>query len=102
MNRSKSASSSFDSGSSLDAANRLTSGQGVGDPSLWKTRSFAIDRSELRIAELALNTSSMNASSASGSLPAVMRTNRSCSSPLRLTGPNSSSGVEKRVSSRSK
>jgi hypothetical protein len=56
----------------------------------------------LSTAELLLKISSMNANSASGSLPVVRRENRSCSRAFRLMGPNSSSGVENFVSRRSK
>jgi hypothetical protein len=86
----------------LLAANSDTSGQRTGAPSLWNTRSLTIESSAFSTALLDLKISSTNANSASGSLPAVSRTKRSCSSALRLIGPNSSSGVENLVSSRSK
>lgn len=49
--------------------------------------------SVFRIAELALNTSSPNAPSASGSLPAVTRRYLSSLRPTTEMGPNTSSGV---------
>ena len=72
-NRSKSASSSFPSGSSFEAPKSDTSGICMGAPSLWKRRSFMAVSRELRMAEFALNTSSTNANSASGSLAVVTR-----------------------------
>ena len=96
------ASNSLPSGNSLLAPKTETSGQCRGAPELWKRRSFISVSRLLRMALLALNTSSTKAKCASGSLPLVTRWKLSCSSALRLMGPNNSSGVEKRVSRCSK
>mmetsp|Transcript_1056 Transcript_1056/g.3258 ORF Transcript_1056/g.3258 Transcript_1056/m.3258 type:complete len:260 (-) Transcript_1056:429-1208(-) len=100
--RSYSASSSSDSGNSLLAPTRHSSGTGSRSVPLSKRRSFRIVSSAFRMAEFALKISSMNATSAVGRYPSVFLLYSSRSSPLIDSGPNSSSGTEKRVSKRSK
>lgn len=125
--RSYSASSSSDSGSSFEAATRHSRGTGSRSFPLSNKRSFKMVKSVFRIALLALNTSSMKATSACnqysrqesnvqpcltpstpklehtwGRYPSVERRYMSRSRARMERGPNSSSGTEKRVSSLSK
>ena len=69
--RSYKASSSSDSGSSLLAATRHTSGTGVRSLPLSKSRSLSSVSSVFKMALFALNTSSMNATSACARAPAM-------------------------------
>jgi len=86
-------------GHSLLAATHSFRGTGRATPSpRSNVPSFRILSSVFRIALLAFHTSSMKQESASGSLPAVIRTYLSSLSDVRLTGPTSSSGVVNLVS----
>mmetsp|Transcript_15105 Transcript_15105/g.54410 ORF Transcript_15105/g.54410 Transcript_15105/m.54410 type:complete len:366 (+) Transcript_15105:669-1766(+) len=100
--RSYSASSSSLSGSSFDAPTRHSSGTLTRSAPLSNSRSLRMVSSEFKMAELALKTSSTNATVAVGRYPSVCRTYRSFSSPRMDSGPKSSSGTLNRVSSRSK
>mmetsp|Transcript_8904 Transcript_8904/g.20195 ORF Transcript_8904/g.20195 Transcript_8904/m.20195 type:complete len:268 (+) Transcript_8904:780-1583(+) len=100
--RSYSASSSSDSGNSLDAPTRHSSGTLCLSVPLSNSLSLSRVSSALRMAEFALKISSTNATSAVGRYPSVCRTYLSFSSPDMERGPNSSSGTENRVSSLSK
>mmetsp|Transcript_7342 Transcript_7342/g.26747 ORF Transcript_7342/g.26747 Transcript_7342/m.26747 type:complete len:302 (+) Transcript_7342:637-1542(+) len=100
--RSYRASSPSSSGNSLDAATAQSSGTEMRASPLSNARSFKRVKSEFNIEELALNTSSKNATTASGRYPSTLRVNLSFSSSFRDRGPKSSSGTEKRVKSLSK
>lgn len=100
-NRSSNASRSSDSGNSLLAPITHFSGHFTLMPApLSNCRSFRIVRRVLRIDEFALKISSKKATLAVGRNPSMQRKYSSFSRARRLSGPNISSGVVKRVNRR--
>ena len=99
-NLSNKAASSSLSGSSFDAPMTQRIEQSSWPPALSNFRSFRIVNSVFNIAEFALNISSRKAIDAVGRYPLVTLRYSSFSKLLNERGPNSSSGVVKRVSNR--